>query len=80
MFWMISCAMNATGYSVVGNMLLSSAATSTAFNIIVSIAGPLSIPCRPSSATDPWSKKAVIAHAHQPHVKVGFSFNSKKPS
>ena len=77
MFLMINCAMNAMGSSVVENMLPSSVAISTAYSTTASTAGLLSIPCRPSSVTDPWSKKAVIAHAHQPHVKTGFSFNSK---
>lgn len=53
MFWMINCATSVTESSVVENMLPSSAATSTVYNIIVSTAGPPFIPCRPSSVIDP---------------------------
>ena len=78
MSWMTNTVMSAMESSVVESMLHSSAATSTAFSITASIAGPPFIPCRPSSVTDPWSRRAGTAHVHHPHVKAGVSFNSTK--
>ena len=68
---MISGVMNVMGSSVVVNMLPSSAVTSTASSTTARTAGPPSIPCRTSLVTDPLSKKAEIAHVHQPSAKAG---------
>lgn len=77
MFLMTKCVTSAMGYSAVESMLLSSVATSIAFNTTVSTAGQQSMLCRQSSAIDHWSKKAVIVHVLHLHVKTGSSFNSK---
>lgn len=78
MFWTISCVTSVMGSSVVENTLHFFAATSIAYSTTASTAGQLSTPCRPSSVTDPWSRKVEIVHVPQAHVKTGFSSNSKQ--